>query len=294
MSLKKVFNTLKDEGIVLPKLNKFLLSIGQDEDRNHGYNSPSAVSSCPRSIFYTRTGVSSDGVIDPRTRRIFDNGHGVHERLQGYLQEEGILLMPETPVWNKELKILGHCDGILKMNKFSLAILEIKSINSNGFSHLISAKPEHQMQAQVYMYCLEKVREELAECKDKHEFEIVKAELLGEYATLMEGFIMDGRKFSKEEKIAHKVSIMEKVLDILYDIPKRIDTMTVIYENKDTQDIKEYVIKWDDDLVSFIVDKYKTLNKAVETNKVPNRPDDATIKSFQFCRYCNYSFYCWR
>ena len=291
MSLKKIFKALKDGGIVVPKLNKYLLTIGDDADRNHGYNSPSGVSSCPRGLFYTRTGVKKDGVIDPRTRRIFDNGHHVHDRLQTYLKEEGCLIMDETPVWNKALKILGHCDGILRVNKFTLAILEIKSINTNAFSHLTGAKPEHQMQAQVYMYCLEKLREKLIQAKD---FEEAKADLLEEYATLMESFVEGGSKFTKEEKIAHKVGIMEDTLNILYETPKTIDTMSVVYESKNDQELKEYVIKWDDDLVAEIEEKYTYINKMVDSNTEPPRPAEATSKSCSCCRYCNYIFKCWK
>lgn len=294
MSLKKIFNAIKDEGIVLPRLNKFLLNVGEDEGRNHGYNSPSGVSSCPRSLFYTRTGEKHDGAIDPRTRRIFDNGHHVHARLQGYLLEEGVLLMDECPVWNTDLRILGHCDGILRINKFTLGILEIKSINSNAFSHLTGAKPEHQMQAQVYMYCLEKLREKLQDCVDKTQYKRVKTQLLAKYAELMDSFVEGGSKFTKEEKIAHKVSIMEKVMEMLYNTPKRIEKMSVVYENKDNQEIKEYVISWDEDMVEDIVSKYEYINEAINSNEVPPRPDQATSKSCSVCRYCNYTYKCWK
>jgi CRISPR/Cas system-associated exonuclease Cas4 (RecB family) len=293
MGLKKVFNSMKDEGIVLPKLNKHLLAIGQDVDRNHGFNSPSAVSSCPRSNYFTRMGISSDGVIEPRLRRIFDNGHGVHDRLQGYLQDEGMLLMPEVPVWNSELKILGHTDGILRVNRFTLAILEIKSINSNGYAHLTTAKPEHQMQAQVYMYCLEELRKKLVTADTEKKYLALKKKLLSEYGKLMDSFVVGGSKFTKEEKIAHKLEIMGKVIDILYNTPKRIDTMSVIYENKDTQDIKEYVIKWDDELVENIIDRYEYLNNCVINESLPPRPEEAPNKSSQYCRYCNYKYQCW-
>ena len=294
MSLKKIFKALKDGGIVLPKLNKYLLTIGEDSDRNHGYNSPSGVSSCPRSLFYTRTGVKRDGVIDPRTRRIFDNGHHVHDRLQTYLKDEGCLLMDETPVWDKDLRILGHCDGILRVNKFTLAILEIKSINTNAFSHLTGAKPEHQMQAQVYMYCLEKLRVDLQESENKEEYALKKSALLQDYADLMDSFVSGGSKFTKEEKIAHKVSIMESTMDLLYETPKTIDTMSVIYESKNDQELKEYVIKWDDEMVQDIADKYSYINEAVDNDDEPPRPAEATSKSCSCCRYCNYTYKCWK
>lgn len=291
MSLKKVFNSLKDTGIVLPKLNKFLLTVGDDADRGHGYNSPSGVGSCPRSQFYVRTAVKKDGVIDARTRRIFDNGHHVHDRIQSYLKEEGCLLIDECPVWDWDLKILGHTDGILRVNKFSLAILEIKSINSNAYSHLTTAKPEHQMQAQVYMYCVEKLRKTIQEAED---FDSIKAELLQRYYDLLETFVEGGSRYTKDEKINFQVDTMEKIINILYATPRPIDTMSVLYENKDNQDIKEFVIKWDENLVEEIKEKYEAINEAVEENDEPKRPDDATSKSSQFCRYCNYTYQCWK
>lgn len=290
MSLKKVFNALKDDGIVLPKLNKYLLTIGDDEDRNHGYNSPSGVSSCPRSLFYTRTGVKKDGAVDARTRRIFDNGHHVHDRLQTYLKAEGCLLLEETPVWDEDLLILGHCDGMLRLSKFSLAILEIKSINANAYAHLTTAKPEHQMQAQVYMYCLEKMRQKV----QQGDFDEVKKDLLQKYADLMDGFVVGGKRFTKEEKILHKVEEMETALNILYTTPRPITKMSVVYENKNDQDLKEFVIDWDDALVDEIIEKYTFINKAVNTDTLPDRPEEATSKSCSTCRYCNFTYRCWK
>ena len=282
---------MHEDGIVLPRLNEYLLRLGNDEDRNHGLNSPSGVSGCLRSQYMVRTGVKMNGVIEPRTRRIFDNGTGVHTRLQSYLKKEGILLLEETPVWNKDLQILGHCDGMLAISKMSIGILEIKSINTNQFKALTDAKPEHKMQAQVYMYCLELMRQKVD--VDEREYPKVKGEILKEYRDLQESFVVGGRKFTKEQKIDMKMKEMGQALDILHSCVKPIDTMSLVYENKNDQDIKEFVIKWDDKLVEYIVERYEYLNECVAKGTMPDRDESATSKSCSVCRYCNYTIDCW-
>ena len=293
MSLKKLFKVLKDEGIVIPKLNRYLLAKGDDEDRKHGMNSPSGVSSCILSQYMLRTGVKRNSIIEPRTQRIFDNGTYFHIRTQDYLKKEGILLIDETPVWNIDLNILGHCDGLLKISSTSLAVLELKSINTNGFSQLRQAKPEHIMQAQVYMYCLEHMRKLVQGAEDDEDYEAIKNDIMARYQELQESFVTDGKKFTKEEKVNMKMIEMGNTLDVLYSCLKPIDTMSLVYENKNDQELKEFIVKWDDKLVEFIQERYTTINKAVEEGIKPPRPDEATSKSCQFCRFCSYQFDCW-
>lgn len=121
-------------------LELYLLSLSAtDSDRAINVNAPSAIGTCLRSRYYTRTNAESDPYsVDARTRRIFDNGSGVHERLQTYLKDVGILLMDEVPVLNETHNIQGHTDGILKLSDKELGVLEIKSINSKGFNELKS------------------------------------------------------------------------------------------------------------------------------------------------------------
>jgi hypothetical protein len=90
---------------------------------------------------------------ESRILRVFDNGHGVHSRLQGYLKDMGVLLEAEVEVWNEEFEIYGHCDGILQLAD-QKGILEIKSINSKGFQKLYSPKPEHLVQIHAYMFAM--------------------------------------------------------------------------------------------------------------------------------------------
>lgn len=91
--------------------------------------------------------------FDSRIIRIFDNGHATHDRLQGYLKEIGILLEAEVPLVDEDYEIQGHCDGIVEINGMK-GVLEIKSINLNGFYALHEPKAEHILQLNIYMHCL--------------------------------------------------------------------------------------------------------------------------------------------
>ena len=154
MALKAVFSAMKREGYIVKDLDLYLLGLSAtDEDRAIDVNAPSQAGVCMRARYYARTGAPRDGAsIDARTRRIFDNGTKTHERLQEYLLKQGMLLMDEVPVHNYEYNIQGHTDGVLKLSASERGILEIKSINSNGFSSLKGAKEDHRKQGLVYIF----------------------------------------------------------------------------------------------------------------------------------------------
>jgi hypothetical protein len=104
--------------------------------------------------------------FDSRVLRIFDNGHAVHRRLQGYLTDIGILKRAEVPVENEEYEVRGHADGIIGING-TTGVLEIKSMNSGQFYRTFEPKGDHLIQVNVYMFCLDIPRACLLyECKD--------------------------------------------------------------------------------------------------------------------------------
>lgn len=127
---------------------------------------PSSLHKSPRELYWHY--LNGDGAQDfePRILRIFDNGHGVHERLQAYLKEIGVLVKCEIPVDNRDYEIKGHTDGIIRLNGLD-GVLEIKSMNSNQFYACFEPKPDHLVQLNTYMFCLDIPRGCLLyECKD--------------------------------------------------------------------------------------------------------------------------------
>lgn len=300
--LKAVFKNMKTEGYVVKNLDSYLIKANEENDRAINVNSPSQASNCLRRNFYMRTGIQSGGSVDPRTQRIFDNGTHVHLRLQEYLMKSGICVMDEVPCIDAEYNIQGHTDGYLTLSPPSiskgvtqytnLGILEIKSINDNQFNQLKDAKPEHKEQAMVYLHCSEKRRKYLREkYKTKMEFDLSRKERV-EYFKSRYQHLKDGSKYTKEEKLDLQIKLNLQADKILYNTIRPITKVVFLYENKNTQDLKEFVVEHDTELMDNILARYKTLNECIEKDELP--PREGTSKSCTTCRWCPYNgIECW-
>lgn len=289
MALKALFATVKETGLI-KKLDQYLLlSYEDDPDRRHDINSPSGALKCMRANYYGRTGVKKEQP-SPRLRRIFDNGHGVHKRLQKYMLRAGILLMDEIPLFDLDLQIQGHTDGVAPVSSIEIAVVEIKSINTHDFAELRKPHDDHKAQAQVYRHCLEKRRKELqAKYKTFSALEKDKKNLEKFYRSLYTHITDDPWKGGKtrEEKIEKKVKEHYQIDCILYNTKKPITKVIVLYENKNDQEMKEYVIEKDDELLEEALDKFQRCNVAIKKRKVPQRE----CKSKP--RFCGYNSECW-
>lgn len=293
MGLKAVFKNMKKEEGLLKQLDRYLLSIpADDSDRARNVNAPSAAGDCNRANFYKRTGVQGDSlIIEPRSRRIFDNGSHVHDRLQEYLDRAGILLIKELPVIHEPLNIQGHSDGLVKIDDEGLAILEIKSINDGQFQKLIDAKPDHKYQGMTYLFATEQRRQNLRMHNPTLEDLIASEEDRKQYYASKYQHFKNGRRFTREEKISMQVNLNMSLDRILWHEKRNINRVVFVYENKNDQSIKEYVLYWDDFFIAQIMDKYTALNKAVKSGKAPKR--EGKNKSDSYCRWCNFRLECW-
>lgn len=295
--LKDMFNAMKKEGYIIKPLDMYLLSLSAtDEDRAVDVNAPSQIGCCLRSRYYARTQAERDPhSVDARTRRIFDNGSGVHDRLQSYLEACGLLLMREVPIINDEYNIQGHTDGILKLSNVELGVLEIKSINSRGFSELKSEKPEHTKQGLVYLYCLEAHRQYLKSrypTEDKFNLSILARRR--RYAKYYQ-HLKDRKNFTRKEKIQFQVDLCCQRDSLLYKCNVPITKVIFLYENKDTQDLKEYCVSSSEATskvtIAEILTECYTLNSCIERKEVP--PRESSSKSDNMCRWCSFKTECW-
>lgn len=309
MSLKTVFKTMKNEGYVIKPMEKYLMSLSStDEDRAIDVNAPSQLGACLRSRYYARTKAERDGcAVDPRSRRILDNGTGVHERLQSYLRQQGMLLIDEVPVLNEEYNIQGHTDGILQLTPNELGILEIKSINSNGFNNLKSAKLEHKMQGLIYVYCIEERRKWLHEMYgefradkpklSKANFAKFTKDVKNREAYLGQFYqhLKSGKHYTREEKIQFQLNLHASIDGILFNTEKPITKAIFLYENKDTQELKEFTISSEEAeskvLLKNTLEDCAFLNDSVINEELPDR--EGKSKSDGLCRWCSFKTECW-
>jgi hypothetical protein len=145
--------------IIIPAIEEYLISRSTNGDRATHCFHPSELHQCPRKIWDSYMGVKyHTGMDNPRLQRVADNGHGVHERIQNYLKETGLLVDAEVPLKDDKYNICGHCDGIirpLRDKEDDLGILEIKSMFDSGFRNLHKPKSEHVGQISLYMFLLD-------------------------------------------------------------------------------------------------------------------------------------------
>ena len=297
MALKSVFNAMKREGYIIKDLDLYLLSLNEeDNDRAINVNAPSQIGKCLRQRYYARTGATRDSnAVDSRTRRIFDNGTKTHERLQGYLAEQGMLLMDEIPVVNDAYNIQGHTDGLIAISKVEKAILEIKSINSSGFTQLKDAKDEHKQQGLSYVYCVEERRKFLrSQYESFEDFEADKDFLMQYYAKYYQ-HLKDGRKHTREEKIQFQCDLHFKMDSILMKTNTPITKVVFLYENKDNQELKEYCVSSREaksqETLKVVLEDCDSLNRYVAMGKTP--PRCSSTKSSTECRWCPFAIECW-
>ncbi len=70
-----------------------------------------------------------------------------------------------------------------------------------------------------------------------------------------------------------------------FKIPKGI----VLYENKDNQELKEFLIDYDESLVKNILKEFEVLEKQIKEDSIPPIPSD--IEHWR-CEYCEYQEEC--
>jgi CRISPR/Cas system-associated exonuclease Cas4 (RecB family) len=112
----------------------------------------SNTNSCQRYMYYLFNGIEVPPDHGPRTQRIFDNGHAMHERYNIYFEKMGIVLASEQPIWNDDPPIESTLDLIIDWG--GPKIVELKSINDGGFIYRRVAgapKDDHYRQIQMYM-----------------------------------------------------------------------------------------------------------------------------------------------
>lgn len=256
-------------------IDTYLMTIGEDRSRRHGWNHPSAFHQCLRSQYYDRVGkIPNNSVIAPRVRRIFENGQDVHDRLQLFLTKAGILLQDEAPIFSSDLEVLGNTDGIIKLGK-GLGVLEIKSINHCDFIKLVEPKPEHIRQVSIYMYVLEDIRSHL--CADLPTY---KEDLRKEYLSQLAPSLT-------EKQRERRLEGFDKLLNLLEEYKEYpITQCSVLYENKNNQDLKEFIIDWNWNIMNEIESTYNALNCYVEEGQLPPKGIGFNCSRCAFKEYC--------
>jgi len=94
-----------------------------------------------------------------------------------------------------------------------------------------------------------------------------------------------GFKVLDKPKEEHKMQIL--IYCYFFNIKKGI----IIYENKDTQELKEFIIDYDEKYVKLLLDKIKFINECIKNKILPSKPEFREDERWK-CNYCRYRKYC--
>jgi len=218
-------------GILIPKIDTYLDSLNKESSVTCGQRiiRPSGIAGCARAIVYDILGIPAKERNTPQTQRIFDNGHGVHHRIENYLEKMKLFDVlsdgkpaREVALSNDEYWIKGTCDGILNIEGMKF-ILEIKSINTWKYSTLEQPEWYYLDQIHLYFYCS--------------------------------------------------------------GIPQGI----FLYENKDTQVLREFIIEQDDERLNKLLDKIRFIQDCVKKGVLPAMDCQDKSKA-KYCKYIDHCF----
>lgn len=119
---------------------------------------PSGIGYCARKLVYQNVFIVR-GEISPVFARIMECGNSMHTRYEKWFEEMGILVVPELPIKDTELRISGRTDAIIRYpvggGKSKLVIVELKSAKDSKFKRMAETGeplPENIQQLQLYMH----------------------------------------------------------------------------------------------------------------------------------------------
>lgn len=287
---KNLKDTYKRREVLLPSIERHVLRKAQEpSDRRSDIMHPSEMAKsswCARHDFYRIKGVPADykgRAPSFKLENVFDYGHSVHAKYQRWLQEMGILygiwkckdcnsewehgVLPacpvcgtmnyrykEVPLADEDLMIAGHSDGIVFIDG-KYMMIEIKTIGISTLRFESYSLFERYQNEQL-------TPEELW-------FQIKRP-----FAT----HIRQGQMYLYLAKTAYP--------------ELGIDEIIFIYEWKPTQEVKEFVVKYNPDIVAQTILLASAVSACVRSGYEVERPPWA-VQEGKVCSSCEYRKTCW-
>jgi hypothetical protein len=253
-------------------------------DRGHSGNlHASAISGCTRVEFYKRIDAPavSVGKKDGKTQRIFDNGSAFHDRMQDYYKRMGIL-------WGN-----WSCHGCGGFGKNKKMVTVKKALFNAGCRFKNCKQPK----------CPLKFKEEWEPGQEIHPYFKYKEPGFTIPAPYRISGYTDGIIIPNGDKIVIELkSIRDDRYRQLTEPEEyhqhqtqiylegfKVEKGIVQYENKNTQEIKEYPVKKDPAVIRALLDKSRQFWACLETGQLPPKVC-STVEEGRWCEYKDVCF----
>lgn len=220
---------------------------------------PSSIGRCKRMITYQMLKYPATPKAGSNLH-VLETGTSFHERMEELFSDMGILVVPELAIKDEGLCISGRTDAVVW----------------NFLDDLTTLTPGEIIDTEEDRITLNNAKGQTAYVGPRNRV------LLIELKTI---------KDSSFHKLRKKSAKNEHIMQLqLYFHLTGIEKGLIYYENKNTQEIKEYVVEKDDDLIAQVLADISYVVDLANKKELADRefqPNDVQ------CRYCDYRELCY-
>jgi CRISPR/Cas system-associated exonuclease Cas4 (RecB family) len=286
--VSKLMSNGNSDSVFSDYYEKYLITKGEESKKNRGYSHfhPSAFGGCIRSLalqYYSELDDSfkPNTQISPNFVRICDAGHAFHHRMQHDMGANGIL----RGYWK---------------------------CRSCGKVHGKEEEPDKSRPIGIFIpetcECLEGKENDKRRGIDLFEYEEIFLQSEPEYNFkgntdgILEfergnpdsRYVIDFKTINCDRFPFLKAPDNKYIVQIhIYMWLTGVHKAIIFYEEKNRHELKEFIIKYDEDLVENIKLTAKKLKKVLEMGKLPKRPTKYR-KDSSPCKYCDFLSVCYR
>lgn len=148
---------IADAKLTVATFKERILEFNHRDDVEGEFFHPSAIGQCMRKLWFDEFKAPKDsspqGLELIRTHLTFEIGTYAHVIFQNLCEMAGVLVKREISIRDAKRRVLGHADGIVRING-ERYLLEIKTSNSRTFLGLAAPNESHLKQTHLYMASL--------------------------------------------------------------------------------------------------------------------------------------------
>ena len=280
--LQEFKKSLTSKGKVVPIVQEHLINLRLNSTRDTAHLHPSEISKrdwCPRSSWYTIKGYKgTEEKFGFQRLNVFAEGHAIHAKWQGWLRDAGVL----AGTW--------ECNSDICANRW----------NATSPDKCPACGTPHPK------YCEVPISNEQYHSlghadgivdNGKDDPFLIEIKSVGVGTIRFDNYDLfkecDGNPEEMWKRIRQPFPSHVRQA-MLYMYCTGIHTMVFIYEWKATQEVKEFTVQFQQELVDPILASCETVLKALDSSIPPMRPAWVDSSEHKTCKYCAYKSTCWK
>jgi hypothetical protein len=284
--------TVDDNSVILKSVQRHVMQRANepDVDRRNDILHPSDMSKaewCWRHDYYRMINTAQD----PRTsspsfnmESIFEEGHGIHEKWQGWLHEMGWLygvfmcMQCRHRWWAQSPMECDNC-GSVRRPRYMEYPLEAEDLHVAGHSDGGIMKPGQPLRLlEVKSLSLGTLRFEAPDLYQMYLDNVSLAQIWQKIQRPLPSHARQGQLY----------------LWLVNRLGTPIGEMVYVYEWKPTQAVKEFVMKYNPKTIAMPLQAIGWVAEALELERPPKRPHWAEDENARNCKSCVYRTTCWK